>query len=335
VSYDGSQVAFTSAATTLVPGDTTAGSSPSSGLSAVIRLAIIGDIFVHDRNAGRTVRISAARGNEEEANGFSAYPSISSTGRYVVFTSAADNLLATDRNGTTIDVFIRDRPPRITAGPNPVDFGSAALGSLGTTRTATIRSTGISPARIGQITIGGTHADDFLVRTNPCTDQLLAPRATCDVEVLFIGTAPGNRRGTLVIRSDAGDPITLRLAGAVGVAKLEVDPKSGPPGIVVIATGTGFPPNAPVDLRWSPGITATPLVPVVTDATGAFTAQVLVLPNDRVGDRQLRALASVPGLTVKPVTARFLVVTSTAEPPTSGLIQVFATTPGEPIILRR
>ena len=44
---------------------------------------------------------------------------------------------------------------------------------------------------------------------------------------------------------------------------------------------------------------------------------------------------SVPGLKVDPVTAKFLVVASTGVPPTSGLIQVFAATPGEPIILRR
>jgi hypothetical protein len=86
---------------------------------------------------------------------------------------------------------------------------------------------------------------------------------------------------------------------------------------VTIATGIGFPPNTPISLRWSAGITATPLEPTVSDATGAFSAQVLVLPRDRVGLRTLRAVASVPGLDVDPVGARFLVVTSTAAPPAS------------------
>ena len=109
--------------------------------------------------------------------------------------------------------------------------------------------------------------------------------------MLFIGTSKGERRATLQIANDAGKPVVLRLVGAVGIAKLTVQPRSGPPGIVVIATGTGFPPNAPVALRWSIGITATPLEPTVSDATGAFTAQVLVLPRDRVGERTLRAVA--------------------------------------------
>lgn len=334
VNGDGAQVAFASAATTLVPGDTTAGTGSTPGRAANNPFAIAGDVFVRDRGAARTTRISVGRDNASEANGLSTYPSISSSGRFVAFTSAADNLVAREANKAS-DVFVRDRPPRVEAAPNPIDFGSAPLGSLGTTRPATIRSTGITPVRIGAISIGGANASDFVVATNPCSDRTFPPGATCELQVLFIGTARGNRAATLQIANDAGNPVVLRLVGAVGISKLTVVPGSGPPGLVVIATGTGFPPNAPVDLRWSVGITATPLVPVVSDATGSFTAQVLILPRDRVGRRNLLAVASVPGLTVDPVGARFLVVTSTAGPPISGLVQVFAVTPGEPIILRR
>jgi len=334
VSGDGAQVAFASAATTLVPGDTTAGPVTTPGIAANNPYAIAGDIFVRDRAAAGTTRISVGRDNASEANGLSTYPSISTTGRYVAFTSAADNLVATEANKAR-DVFVRDRPPRVEAGPDPIDFGSAPLGSLGTTRPATIRSTGIVPARIGAITIAGADASDFVVATNPCSDRTLPPGAACELQVLFIGTSKGARTATLQIANDAGKPVVLRLVGAVGIPKLIVEPRSGPPGLVVIATGAGFPPNAPVALRWSVGITATPLEPTVSDATGAFTAQVLVLPRDRVGGRTLRALTSVPGVKVDPVGAAFLVETPTGQPPTSGLVQVFAATPGEPIILRR
>jgi len=334
LNVDGTQVAFASGATTLVPGDTTAGPVTTPGIAANNPFSVAGDIFVRDRGAARTTRISVGRDNASEANGPSTYPSISSSGRFVAFTSTADNLVAREANKAS-DVFVRDRPPRVQAAPNPIDFGSAPLGSLGTTRPATIRSTGITPARIGAISIGGTNASDFVVAANPCSDRTLPPGATCEVQVLFIGTARGNRAATLQIANDAGAAVVLRLVGAVGIPKLTVVPESGPPGLVVIATGTGFPPNAPVALRWSAGITATPLAPVVSDGTGSFTAQVLVLPRDRVGPRSLRAIASVPGLEVDPVSARFLVVTSTAGPPISVLVQVFAATPGEPIILRR
>jgi hypothetical protein len=76
-------------------------------------------------------------------------------------------------------------------------------------------------------------------------------------------------------------------------------------------------------------------VPVVADEFGSFVAQVLVLPRDREGARNLRATATAPGVTLEPATARFTVTRPTMVPPTSGLVRVFAATPGEPIILRR
>jgi len=341
VTGDGGQVAFASGATTLVPGDSTGGPPPPVPVISdfaspppAVAPPIAGDIFVRDRGTSSTSRISVGRDNASEANGFSTYPSISSSGRFVAFTSAADNLVAVEANKAR-DVYVRDRPPRVEAGPNPIDFGSAPLGSLGTSRPATVRSTGIVPARIGAVTIGGADTSDFVVAANACSERTLPPGAACDISVLFIGTSKGARTATLQIANDAGAPVLLRLTGAVGIAKLTVEPGTGPPGLVVIATGAGFPPNAPVVLRWSVGITATPLEPTVSDVTGAFTAQVLILPRDRIGERTLRAVASVPGLTVDPATAAFLVVTPTSQPPISGLVQVFAATPGEPIILRR
>jgi hypothetical protein len=335
VTRDGGSVAFASAATNLVPGDTTGGPDLVRGNLTAVRSSIIGgDIFVRDRGAARTSRVSMARDNAEEANGLSTFPSISSTGRFVAFTSVATNLVATDSNEQRPDVFVRDRPPGISASPNPIDFGSAPAGSLGSTRPATIRSTGVTAVRVGEITISGTNASDFVVAANPCTGQTLPPGSTCELQVLFVGTASGDRAATLRIASNAGDPVSLRLVGAVGVAKLKVEPPQGPAGLVVIATGTGFPPNAPVTLTWSVGITATPLEPVVSDATGGFRAQVLIIPRDRDGRRNLRAVASLPGLDFKPVTARFLVVPSTAAPPTSSLVYVFAGAPGRPIISR-
>ena len=341
VSGDGGQVAFASGATTLVPGDTTGGPPPpvpvisdfASPPPAVVP-PIAGDIFVRDRGTGRTTRVSVGRDNASEANGFSTYPSISSSGQFVAFTSGADNLVAGEANKAR-DVFVRDRPPRIGATPNPVDFGSSPLGSLGTQRPVTILSTGIIPATVGPVAIGGADATDFVVAANPGTGRTLAPGASCELRVLFIGTAKGERKATLQVASDAGRPVVVRLVGSVGIAKLVVEPPVGPPGLVVVATGSGFPPNTPISLRWSVGITATPLEPTVSDPTGAFSAQVLILPRDRVGPRTLRAVAAVPGLELDPVGARFLVVASTAAPPVSGLVQVFAATPGDPIILRR
>jgi hypothetical protein len=91
ISGDGRYVAFTSDATNLVAGD-------SNGVS---------DVFVYDRQTAQTTRVSLANG-VGQANNQSSQPSISSTGRFVAFTSLATNLVTGDTNGVS-DVFVRDR----------------------------------------------------------------------------------------------------------------------------------------------------------------------------------------------------------------------------------
>jgi Tol biopolymer transport system component len=91
ISADGNCVAFSSSATTLVNGDT-------NGLS---------DMFVHNRLAGTTVRVSVdSSGNE--SNGASLFQApVSADGRYVAFQSAASNLVAGDTQLAT-DIFVHD-----------------------------------------------------------------------------------------------------------------------------------------------------------------------------------------------------------------------------------
>jgi Tol biopolymer transport system component len=90
ISADGRYVAFTSEATDIVPGDT------NNHL----------DIFVRDRLTGAMQRASVSTGSTQ-GNGHSVFPWISSTGRYVSFTSDASNLIAGDTNGLG-DIFVRD-----------------------------------------------------------------------------------------------------------------------------------------------------------------------------------------------------------------------------------
>jgi Tol biopolymer transport system component len=338
VSADGLAFAFASAASNLVPGDT-------NGLT---------DIYVAGPETDRLARVSVGLG-PAEADGTSLRPSFAQDAQLVFFESDAANLVAGDTNGNS-DIFVRQRrppqpqptpsptptptptpvlKPAIIVSPNPVDFGSVPLGALGVTGSATILSVGTAPAQVGAISIGGPNAGDFLLGANPCTGTTLAPGAACVLGLLFIGTATGVRTAQLSVASDAGPPETIQLRAAVGVGLLNLDPPVGPAGIVTIAQGVGFPPNAPVALTWSVGITATPLAPVFTDATGAFTAQVLVLPGDASGPRKLRAVVTLPGVAPTPATAQFLVVAGTGEPPVSGDIQVFRDSLGRPIILRR
>ena len=91
LSVDARYIAFYSQATNLVVGDTNSQS----------------DVFVHDRVTGVTTRASIdSEGNE--ANNSSEVAGISDDGRFVFFSSPADNLVSNDTNGV-FDVFVRDR----------------------------------------------------------------------------------------------------------------------------------------------------------------------------------------------------------------------------------
>ena len=87
ISGDGRYVAFESAATNLVPGDTNGAD----------------DVFVHDTQTGTTTRVSVDS-EGAEGDGDSCELSISADGRYVAFESRASNLVAFDYNESW-DVF--------------------------------------------------------------------------------------------------------------------------------------------------------------------------------------------------------------------------------------
>jgi hypothetical protein len=90
ISADGRYVAFSSEATNLVEKD----------LNGVM------DVFVRDVVLGTTTRVSVSS-TGTEANHASYWPFVSADGRYVTFTSDADNLVDSDRNGFG-DVFVHD-----------------------------------------------------------------------------------------------------------------------------------------------------------------------------------------------------------------------------------
>lgn len=91
-STDGRFVAFTSSATDLVPADT-------NGQA---------DVFVRDLQAGTTELISINASGDDSGNGRSTRAQVSADGRYVLFLSDADDLVANDSN-TVDDVFLHDR----------------------------------------------------------------------------------------------------------------------------------------------------------------------------------------------------------------------------------
>jgi len=115
ISADGSSVAFTSAASNLVLGD-------SNGFE---------DVFVHDTVTGVTERVSVDS-TGHQGNGDSLSPAISADGSYVAFTSAASNLVSGDTNGFE-DVFVSTAntptpTPTPTGTPRPTATPGSCIG---------------------------------------------------------------------------------------------------------------------------------------------------------------------------------------------------------------
>jgi Tol biopolymer transport system component len=112
LSASGRFVAFTSAATSLVPGD-------RNGKN---------DVFVRDLVRRRTWRASVSSSGAE-SDGHSKKPSISADGSVVAFPSSATNLVPGDRNGVP-DVFVRDHVAGLTTRMSAGNEGEADALSL-------------------------------------------------------------------------------------------------------------------------------------------------------------------------------------------------------------
>ncbi|HEX9695551.1 MAG TPA: PxKF domain-containing protein [Actinomycetota bacterium] len=193
LSGDGRFVAFESAASNLVPGDTNG----------------VADVFVRDSVTGSVERVSVA-GGSAQADGRSGEPSISADGRYVAFFSSASNLVPGDSNGPGLagdDVFVRDRQAATTTRVSVNRFGLQVVG----------------PSRAPQISADGRFVvfhSDALDLTGPdlnsATDVFRYDRVTGDVEMVSLSTggAQGNGASTNPSVSEDGSVVAFQSAAS-------------------------------------------------------------------------------------------------------------------------
>ncbi len=208
ISGDGRYVAFFSDAPNLVAGDT--------NLSR--------DIFVRDRQAGTTVRVSVDSAGIE-ANGGSAgasvrgsatTPALSADGNLVAFDSDATNLVAGDSNAFT-DVFIHDRR---TGTTERVSVSSAAVQSNDSSADPDISAGGSAVtfmSMASNLVPGDTNSCGVFPLLGQCPDVFVHDRP---VGPCFAGTV-----------NAGGGPIAdpLRINGSSGDARRIVSMGIGQP----------------------------------------------------------------------------------------------------------
>lgn len=116
LSADGRYVAFMSDSSNLVSGDTN----------------LAQDIFVHDMQTGQTRLVSVSSdGTQGNVLSSADKPSLSADGRYVAFSSFADNLVSGDTN-QTLDVFVHDRQTGQTTRASVASYGRQSHGGAST-----------------------------------------------------------------------------------------------------------------------------------------------------------------------------------------------------------
>ncbi|MGC1376745.1 MAG: peptidoglycan DD-metalloendopeptidase family protein [Anaerolineales bacterium] len=164
ISPDGRYVAFASAASNLVSGDT-------NGKE---------DIFVRDTQTNNTTRVSVDSSGVQE-NNWAQIPSISADGRYVAFESIASNLVSGDTVGSW-DVFVHEND--IPFGPfldlpiQYTNFSIAANGNYG----------GSNPGRVNSWFDHNTTGQTVTTWTgNTYTGSAATSKFTCNRESCYDG----------------------------------------------------------------------------------------------------------------------------------------------------
>jgi hypothetical protein len=108
-----------------------------------------------------------------------------------------------------------------TSATNHTHFGSVSVVSGTVVRTFTINNTGTASLTVGTVTIGGTHAGDFSVTSQPSSS--VAASGSTTFQVTFDPSAVGTRTATLSFSNNDSDenPYDFAISGA-GIAQPDI-----------------------------------------------------------------------------------------------------------------
>jgi Tol biopolymer transport system component len=171
ISADGRYVLFGSAANNLVP---TTNNAPVSGL-----LPSVLNVFLRDRTNGTTALVSLNLAGTGGGNGDSLPAGISTNGRFALFESTANNLVAGDTNGVN-DIFVRDL---VSGTTELISISTNGTSGSGVSRNAVMTPDGRYVAFVSAATdlvAGDTNrlADVFVRDRDGGTTQLASAGAT-------------------------------------------------------------------------------------------------------------------------------------------------------------
>lgn len=139
---------------------------------------------------------------------------------------------------------------RATFAPssNPIDFGSAKVGSAGITREIEVTNTGNMPGGVFIAVIAGGAIGSYQILDENCTGVELVPTATCTLQVRFQPASEGVKKAMLGLFGESEGPTPIVLTG-VGAAP---DPAPSPNGSAGVADPVAASTPAATDRRLKP-----------------------------------------------------------------------------------
>lgn len=160
--------------------------------------------------------------------------------------------------------------PLLAADPTSIDFGPTPVGFASDPHTIVITNRGNGSSIVGT-SLSGATPDDFWVRTNGCNGVVLAPGASCAIEVLLVPRDGGPRAGTLTVRAGSS-VVDVSLTGTGTFdPKLQPSPAAITARGVTVVYGIGFPPGGTFTVQ----VVGADLAATGTaDATGVFRAPI-------------------------------------------------------------
>ncbi|MGW7465489.1 CARDB domain-containing protein [Streptomyces xantholiticus] len=232
-------------------------------------------------------------------------------------------------NSASAPLTVDERPPpprrsadpsvSVTAGPRTAYSGGRITAEVSVRNGGPVTATGLTlkvvvPPGLRVVSVSRPPCST----ADGCGLENLAPgaRTTVRLQLAADGALTGAITAAVTTTGSDSNPANNTSSAPLTVRQpvLRLGPELGPPGAVTQARGSSFPPGAAVRLRWSEGVTAAS-APVVVRADGTFSAPVLVLVQDALGPRDLRATHdAVPVLLFREVKARYLVVPGVLQP---------------------
>lgn len=208
ISDDGRYVAFSSAATNLVAGDTNG------------RF----DVFRRDLLTQTTIRVSLGQsGAQGNGDGFSN--AMSADGRYIAFSSWSTNLVSKDTNGT-LDVFVRDCQSNTTERVSVDSTGKEGNGKSGDGNTG---GWGVSISANGRYVAFQSEADNLLGKnkdTNNASDVFVRDRQLNKTTRESVTASGAQGNGASTVPSLSGDgSVVMFVSGATNLVSGDTNGK--------------------------------------------------------------------------------------------------------------